>query len=56
MAYWESKVKGDFCCIKVKINVKKTLQRGIFVVSDKGDKFWVAFKYENLPVFLLWIW
>lgn len=44
-----SEVKGDFCRIRVELNVEKTLRRGIFVVTDNRQKFWVPFKYEMLP-------
>lgn len=43
-----SEVKGEFCRIKVLLDVQDQLQRGIFIVLDNGEKVWVLFKYENL--------
>lgn len=47
----EFEVKEVYCRIKVRLNVKKALRRGIFIVLDARVKTWVPFKYENLLVF-----
>lgn len=43
--------KGDYCHIKVVINVQYPLHREIFVNVRSIEKFLIPFKYENLPVF-----
>lgn len=46
-----SEVIGDVCQIKVQLNVKKPLWRGVFVQVDSNEEIWLPFKYENLPEF-----
>ncbi|MFQ6654082.1 hypothetical protein Gotur_025197, partial [Gossypium turneri] len=46
-----SEIFGEFCCLRIKLNVQKPLRRGIFVSTDNGNKFWIPFKYEKLPTF-----
>lgn len=46
-------IKGDFCHIKVMLNVKKPLRRGIFIGTREDEQKWLPFKYENLPAFVL---
>lgn len=43
--------KGDYCRIRVDLNVTKPLRRGVFVSLESQGKVWLAFKYENLPTF-----
>lgn len=44
-----SKVKGEFCRIKVVLYIQKLLHKDIFVVTKLQKKCWVPFKYENFP-------
>lgn len=46
-----SKVLGMFCRIRIMVDVRKPLRRGIFVSTSDSGKTWLAFKYENLLVF-----
>ncbi|MBA0760078.1 hypothetical protein Gotri_022860 [Gossypium trilobum] len=46
-----SELNGDFCRIKVELDVQKPLRRGIFILASMQGKSWVPFKYENLPGF-----
>lgn len=46
-----SEVLGNFCRIRVLLNIRKPLRRGIFVSTTDSGKTWLAFKYENLPIF-----
>jgi hypothetical protein len=44
--------KGKFLRIKVRINIKKPLMRGIMLNVEKGqDDLWCRFEYEFLPDF-----
>lgn len=40
----------------IQVDVRKPLRRGIFVSVDSKNKVWVAFKYENLSIFLFRLW
>lgn len=44
-------VTEEYCRIKVRLNVKNVLRRGIFVVLENGTNFWILFMYENLLIF-----
>lgn len=44
-------VKGDFCRLKIQLDVQKPLRKRIFVSTENQEKFWTAFKYENLANF-----
>lgn len=46
-----SEEKGDYCHIRVQLDMQKQLRRGIFIIPNYGEKSWVPFKYENLPMF-----
>lgn len=46
-----SKLKREFCRIKVQLNVQKLLCRGTFVTIGSNEKTQIPFKYENLPAF-----
>ncbi|KAH1047986.1 hypothetical protein J1N35_038770 [Gossypium stocksii] len=46
-----AEIKGEFCRIRVNLDVQKQLRRGIFVSPNSKGKFWLSFKYENLPNF-----
>ncbi|TYG50040.1 hypothetical protein ES288_D10G144100v1 [Gossypium darwinii] len=46
-----SEILGEFCRLRVKLNVQRPLCRGIFVSIGNGNKFWIPFKYEKLPNF-----
>lgn len=43
--------KGEFCRIKVNLDVQKPLRRGVFVETSLEGEQWIAFKYENLSIF-----
>ncbi|MBA0759980.1 hypothetical protein Gotri_022782 [Gossypium trilobum] len=46
-----SEINGEFCRLRIKLNVQKPLRRGIFVLRDNGNRYWIPFKYEKLPKF-----
>nr|KJB28477.1 hypothetical protein B456_005G050800 [Gossypium raimondii] len=46
-----SEILGEFCRLRVKLNVQRPLHRGIFVSIGNGNKFWIPFKYEKLQTF-----
>ncbi|MBA0633935.1 hypothetical protein Godav_029079 [Gossypium davidsonii] len=48
---FRSEILGEFCRLRVKLNVQRPLCRGIFVSIGNGNKFWIPFKYEKLPTF-----
>lgn len=43
--------KGDFCQIKVLLDVWMPFHRGIFVLTNSQQTCWVPFKYEKLSRF-----
>ncbi|MFQ6634406.1 hypothetical protein Gotur_011216 [Gossypium turneri] len=47
----ESEIRGEFCRLRIQLNVQKPLRRGIFVSTGNGNKCWIPFKYEKLPTF-----
>ncbi|KAH1121338.1 hypothetical protein J1N35_004498 [Gossypium stocksii] len=47
----KSEIIGDFCRLRVNLDVQKPLRRGIFVSINPQSRSWVAFKYEKLPNF-----
>ncbi|MFQ6644988.1 hypothetical protein Gotur_020351 [Gossypium turneri] len=47
----KAEIIGEFCRLRIKLNVQKPLRRGIFVSTGNGNKFWIPFKYEKLPTF-----
>ncbi|MFQ6637574.1 hypothetical protein Gotur_014084, partial [Gossypium turneri] len=46
-----SEVNGEFCRLRIKLNVQKPLRRGIFVSIGNRNRVWIPFKYEKLPTF-----
>ncbi|MFQ6666871.1 hypothetical protein Gotur_033076 [Gossypium turneri] len=46
-----SEISGEWCHLKINLNVQKPLRRGIFVSSDNRNQWWISFKYEKLPLF-----
>ncbi|XP_052486335.1 uncharacterized protein LOC128041066 [Gossypium raimondii] len=46
-----SEILGEFCRLRVLLNVQRPLRRGIFVSIGNGNKSWIPFKYEKLPTF-----
>ncbi|KAH1030678.1 hypothetical protein J1N35_042852 [Gossypium stocksii] len=46
-----SEIIGEFCRLRVKLDVQKPLRRGIFVSINPQSRSWVAFKYEKLSTF-----
>ncbi|KAH1073221.1 hypothetical protein J1N35_025549 [Gossypium stocksii] len=44
-------IMGEFCRLRVKLDVQKPLQNGIFVSINPQSRSWIAFKYEKLPTF-----
>lgn len=44
-------IKGEFCRIKVNLDVQKQLRSGVFVSPSDKEKIWLPFKYENVPTF-----
>ena len=43
--------QAKFMRIRADLQLDKPLRRGGKVESIDGEKFWVSFKYERLPVF-----
>ena len=43
--------QAKFMRIRVDLQLDKPLRRGGKVASVDGERFWVSFKYEKLPVF-----
>lgn len=46
-----SEINGEFCRLKVQLDMLKPLRRGIFVSTENQCKSWIPFKYEKLPTF-----
>ncbi|MBA0873834.1 hypothetical protein Goshw_007921 [Gossypium schwendimanii] len=46
-----SEICGEWCRLKINLNVQKPLRRGIFVSIDNSNKWWISFKYEKLLMF-----
>ncbi|MBA0701079.1 hypothetical protein Goari_027451 [Gossypium aridum] len=46
-----SKISDTCCRLRINLDVRKPLRRGIFVSSLNVKKMWVPFKYENLSIF-----
>ena len=42
--------------IRVDLQLEKPLRRGGKIASMEGEKFWVNFKYERLPIFFFLVW
>lgn len=47
----KSKISDTYCRLRISLDVRKPLRRGIFISSINIKKMWVPFKYENLPIF-----
>ncbi|MBA0872947.1 hypothetical protein Goshw_023966 [Gossypium schwendimanii] len=47
----KSEISGEWCRLKINLNVQKPLRRDIFVSMDNMNKWWISFKYEKLPMF-----
>ena len=43
-----------FMRVCVALPVSKPLRRGGFIADSDGERTWVKFKYERLPILLLW--
>lgn len=43
--------KGEYCRIRVQMNVQKPIKRVIFINTSIMKYRWVPFKYQNLPFF-----
>ena len=43
-----------FMRVRVALPVSKPLRRGGFIADSDGESTWVKFKYERLPILLLW--
>lgn len=46
-----SEINGEFCRLRVNLDVQNPLRRGIFVSTDNCSNSWISFKYEKLPTF-----
>lgn len=46
-----SEEMGEFCRIRIRLNVTQPLLRGVFISINNQNKVWLAFKYETLPNF-----
>ncbi|MBA0878325.1 hypothetical protein Goshw_007137 [Gossypium schwendimanii] len=46
-----SEINGEWCRLKINLDVQKPLRRGIFVSVNNKNKWWISFKYEKLPTF-----
>ncbi|MFQ6657039.1 hypothetical protein Gotur_026878 [Gossypium turneri] len=44
-------IKSDVCQLKVQLDARKPLQRGIFITTDDQGKVWLPFKYKALSNF-----
>ena len=40
-----------FMRVRVALPIMKPLRRGGFIASSEGERYWVSFKYERLPMF-----
>ena len=45
---------GCFVRVRVKVDVTQPLCRGRVVNLEEGDRVWVSFKYERLPIICYW--
>lgn len=43
-----------FMRVKVAIPISKPIRRGGFLAGSEGQRTWVTFKYERLPLFCHW--
>ncbi|KAK5793418.1 hypothetical protein PVK06_034564 [Gossypium arboreum] len=46
-----SEIQNEICRIKVLVDARKPLRRGIFVAVGDKRQVWLPFKYESLPNF-----
>ncbi|MBA0817519.1 hypothetical protein Gohar_021890, partial [Gossypium harknessii] len=46
-----SEINGEWCRLKINLDVQKPLRRSIFVSVNNKNKWWISFKYEKLPTF-----
>ena len=40
-----------FMCVRVSLPISKPLRRGGFIAGTNGERYWVDYKYERLPIF-----
>ena len=45
---------GCFVQVRVRVDVTQPLCRGRVVNLEEGDRVWVSFKYERLPIICYW--
>lgn len=43
--------KGDYCRIKISLDVQNPLRRGIFINTGTKEDKWLPFKYESFLIF-----
>nr|KJB60578.1 hypothetical protein B456_009G313400 [Gossypium raimondii] len=43
-----SEISGEFCRLRIQLNVQKPIRRGIFVSTGNGNKCWIPFKNANI--------
>lgn len=52
----KSEINGEFCRLRVKLDVQKPLRRGIFVSTENQSKSWISFKIWKFTYILFWLW
>ena len=48
--------QNRFMRVKVAVPLSKPLRRGGFIGGSDGQRYWVSYKYERLPLFLPFLW
>ncbi|XP_065633017.1 uncharacterized protein At4g02000-like [Quercus suber] len=49
-----TEVGGSFVRVRIRVDVTQPLCRGRVVDLEEGDRVWVSFKYERLPILCYW--
>ena len=46
---WQSD-QAKFMRVCVDLEIDKPLRRGVYIASSDGERLWLTFKYERLPI------
>ena len=42
--------QAKFMRVRVELEIDKPLRRGAYIASSEGERLWLTFKYERLPI------